>query len=298
MTGFANNSVITEGNGLWAADTIPSYFLREEKSFTTNVDIRLPKVAFLTSNLSMFSNAEIAVSNIELFPSPATITSNSTVFANTVGANTATLTIALSSIQGLGTGFKLVTANIPSAANSTIQRIFSNGQAIIENLPVNSNVIVSSGESCYFYPKTFFLRNLRTVTTNTTQADLLLLTLESLDNISVGALVSTANILSSVSDDTITTVKKVFAANNTVLVQNINANLTVTAGEYVEFNSRPTVGAVRVKQEVIYYERLWAANSRLTNLTRNVGNTPNSAISSSVAAGHIVSILGLQNVRS
>jgi hypothetical protein len=293
-----NNTVTTQGTGLWLADTIPSYFLRSRKSYAPNVDIRLPNIDFLTSNLTIHANAEIAVSNIQLFPSPATISSNSIVFANTFIANVSTILIPLSSVQGLANGYKLVTANIPSAANATIQRIFANASVIIEDLPTNTNVIVSAGESCYFYPKTFSYRNIRKVMSNTVETNLLILALESVDNISIGSLASTANILASVSDDTITTVKKIFRNNNSVLIQNIDANLTVSVGEYVNFSSRPTVGAVRIREEVIYYERLWEANSRLTNLTRNVGKTPNSALTSNVAPGNVISILGLQTVSS
>ena len=293
-----NNSITTTGTGLWLADTIPSYFLRSKKSFAPNVDIRLPNIDFLTSTLTPFANAEIRVSNIQLFPSPATITSNSTVFANTYAANVSTVLIALSSVQGLANGYKLVTANIPSAANASIQKIFANASVIIEDLPANVNVVISTGESCYFYPKTRNYRNVRKVTTNTAESNHLLLALESVDDLTIGALASSANILASVSDDTVTTVKKIFRNNNSVLVQNIDANLTVSAGEYVSFSTRPTVGVVRVRQEVIYYERLWAANSTLTNLTRNVGKTPFGTLTSNVASGNVVSILGLQVVSS
>lgn len=293
-----NNTVDVEGNGLWLADTIPSYFLRSRKSYAPNVDIRLPNIDFLTSNLTVYANAEIVVSNIQLFPSPATISSNSTVFANTYTANVSTVVIALSSVQGLSNGYKIVTANIPSAANATIQRIFANASVVIEDLPANANIVVSAGESCYFYPKTFAYRNVRKVVSNTAEANLLVLALESVDNLSIGSLASTANILASVGDDTITTVKKIFRNNNSVLIQNIDANLTVSVGEYVSFSSRPTVGAIRIRGEVIYYERLWTANSTLTNLTRNVGKTPNSAITSNVAPGNVISILGLQTVSS
>lgn len=293
-----NNSVTLAGSGLWQSNTVPAISLRASKSFTTNVDIRLPQVAFLTSNLTAFGNAEIKVTNIALFPSPATITANSRAFANTIASNIATLTLALSSTQGLRNGFKLVTANIPSAANSTIQRIFSNNQIVVENLPINANVIVDANEPCYFYPKSLSYRNLKTFTSNTALANVLVLSLESVENIAIGSLASTANILSLVRDDTLTTVRKIFRANNTVVIQNIDANVTVAAGEYLTFNTRPTVGAVRIKQEVIHYERLWTSNSTLSNLTRNVGNTPFSSISGNVPAGHIVSILGLQTVNS
>ncbi len=293
-----NNNVNVEGNGLWLADTIPSYFLRSRKSYAPNVDIRLPNIDFLTSNLTAYANAEIAVGNIQLFPSPATITANTSTFANTFVANVNTILVALSSVAGLSNGYKIVTANIPSVANASIQRIFSNASVIIEDLQANANIVISAGESCYFYPKTFAYRNVKKVVSNTAQANVLVLALESVDNITIGALASTANILAAVSDDTVTTVKKIFRANNSVLIQNIDANLTVSLGEYVSFSTRPTVGVVRIRGEVIHYERLWTANSRLTNLTRSVGGTPNSALTSNVAPGNVISILGLQTVSS
>lgn len=297
-----NNTVTTAGSGLWLADTIPAYFLRSSKSYSSDYDPRLPNYAFLTQSLPSWSNAEIKVSNISIFPSPSNITANATVYANTYYSNGApissNLLIPVSSIQGLSNGYKLITANITSEANTTIQRIFPNSSVLVQNLVANSNIVIASNEICYFYPKVQLYRNLKTVTSNTAVANVLLLRLESLDNISIGTLVSTSNIIAAVSDDTLTTIRKIFRANNSVLVQNIDANLQVSAGEYVTFNTRPTVGAIRVRGEIIWYERIWTANSTLTNLTRSVGGTPNSGISANLGVGNLVSVLGLQTVSS
>ena len=297
-----NNTVNVQGSGLWQSNIFPALFMKFRPSYTTNVDPGLPNYDFLTSNLAIWSNAEIAVSNISLFPSPSNITSNATVFANTFIVNgspvSSTLVIPVSNTSGVAAGYKIVTANIPSAANASVQRVLANGSVVIENLPLNSNLLVSSNEICYFYPKTVSYRILKSFTSNTATANVLLLTMESVDDIRIGSLASSANILASVSDDTLTTVKRIFSTNNTVLIQNIDANLTINAGDYVSFSTRPTVGAVRIRGEVIRYERLWAANSRLTNLTRNVGGTTNSTISGNLTAGNLVSILGLQTVSS
>lgn len=284
--------------GLYATNTFETAFLKVLPSYRTNIDPRLPKYDFLTSNLVAWSNAEIAVSNIALFPTPSSITANSVVSANTYFANGAqinsNLWIPLSSTVNITVGDKIVTANIPSTANSIVQKIFSNASVLIQNLIANTNITVSANETCYFYPKNFTIRNLRTITANALLANSLVLTLETLDNIKIGSLVATSNIVASVSDDTLTTVRKIFPTNNTVIVQNIDANVTVSAGEYLYFSNRPTVGAVRIASEVIWYERVWTANSRLTNLTRNVGGTTNSTISGNVFAGNLVSILGLR----
>jgi hypothetical protein len=284
--------------GLYATNTFETVFLKVLPSYSTNVDPRLPKYDFLTSNLTAWSNAEIAVSNIALFPAPSSITANSTVSANTYFANgiqiNSNLWMPLSSTVNVNVGDKIVTANIPSTANSIVQRIFSNASVLIQNLTANTNIIVSANETCYFYPKNFTIRNLRTVSSNTLLANTLVLTLETVDNIKIGSLIATANIVALVSDDTLTTVRKIFSANNTVIVQNIDANVTVSAGEYLYFSNRPTVGAVRIASEVIWYEKIWTANSRLTDLTRNVGGTTHSTISGNVFAGNLVSILGLR----
>lgn len=288
--------------GLYATNTIPSAFLKASPAYTTNVDPRLPNYDFLTDNLTIWSNAEIAVSNISLFPSPSNITSNSFVYANTFYSNGApintTLLIPVSNINGLIVGDRIVTANIPSSAESTIQRVFSNASVLIQNLSSNANIQISSGEVCYFYPKNFSYRNLKTTNSSTLSANVLILVLESVDDIRIGSLAAHPNILASVTDDSVTTVKKIFRSNSSILIQNIDANLQITAGDYVEFSTRPTVGAVRVRGEVIWYEKAWTANSRLTNLTRNVGGTINSTINGNIQAGNLVSILGLQSVSS
>jgi hypothetical protein len=302
MTTEFNNNVIVTGNGLWEAQTFQSVYLRNELAYTSNTDPRMPKYDFITSNLTAYSNAEISVSNISLFPNPSTVTANSTVYANTFLANGApinsTLFVPMSSVADIAAGYKVVTANIPSLINSTVQRVFSNNSIVVEDLAANANIVISAGETIYFYPKVFVYRNLRTVITNFLIANSMVLTLETLDNIRVGGLVSTANIQAAVSDDTVTTIKKIFRANNSVLVQNIDANVRVSAGEYITISTRPTVGAVRVGSEVIWYERLWTANSTLTQLTRNVGGTTNSTISGNVPAGALISVLGLQAVGS
>jgi hypothetical protein len=234
---YITQSVTVTGLGLYTSDTIQADFLRRAPSYTTNVDPRLPKYDFLTSNLVIWSNAEISVNNISLFPVPSSISSNSTVFANTFLSNGAPidsgLLVPLSDTRGLRNGDRIVTANITSQANSTIGKIYANGNILIQNLSIGSNIVIGSGETCYFYPRNFSYRNIKTVRSDTLSGNVLILTLESLDDIRIGSLVSTANIASFVGDDTITTVRKLFAANNSVLVQNIDANLTVSVGEYV-----------------------------------------------------------------
>ena len=64
------NNVVVSGTGLYAAQTLQAEFLRGSPAYVPAVDPRLPKHDTITSNLTIFSNASITVSNIALFPVP------------------------------------------------------------------------------------------------------------------------------------------------------------------------------------------------------------------------------------
>ena len=284
---------LLEGQSLYATNSIQGVFLRARPGYLTDEDPRLPKHDQLTSNLTIWSNAAITVSNIAKFPDPSPVTANSSV---TAGPSANVLVIPVSSTQLVTVGSQVVTANITTAANATVTRIYANGNILISGTIADATV--SADEPVYLYPKTSFIRSLLSAVSNTEVGNVILLALETVDTVTIGAVVSSANIAQLVEAPEEVKVRKIFSANNTVQVEGITANLTVPAGEYVEFNSRPTVGAVRIRGEVIWYERVWTANSTLTNLTRNVAGTTNATISGNIWAGNLVSILGLQTVHS
>ena len=64
------NNVVVSGTGLYAAQTLQAEFLRGSPAYVPALDPRLPKHDTITSNLTIFSNASITVSNIALFPVP------------------------------------------------------------------------------------------------------------------------------------------------------------------------------------------------------------------------------------
>jgi hypothetical protein len=287
------NNVTVTGTGLYASNTLESIFLRTYPAYTTNTDPRLPKYDYLAGNLTNFANAEIIVSNISLFPDPSGITVNSTVTANSLLSNV--LLVPVSSTSTITLGSQAVTANITTAANVSVVKIFSNSNILLQGSV--GNATITSGETLYLYPKTAFIRTIRTTSSSIT-ANTILLPLETLDNVYIGSVLSTANVAAEIDLPNLVKVSKIFSQNSVVQVSGLTGNVTFAAGEYIEFNSRPTVGAVRVRAEVIWYEKVWTANSTLTNLTRTVGGTTNSTISGNLTAGNLISILGLQTLSS
>ena len=204
------NNVVVTGTGLYASNTRESAFLQASRAYTSNVDPRLPNYDYLSSNLTIWANAQIAVNNINLFPIPSEITANSTVTANSLLSNL--LVVPVSSISTVVVGRTVITANIANTANVKVARIFS--------------------------------------------------------------------------------------ANGNILLSGYTANARITAGEFIYFYPRIQVGTVRVRGEVIQYDHVWEANSRLTGLTRNVGGTTNSTINGNIWGGNIISVLGLRTLSS
>ena len=284
---------LLEGQSLYATNSIQGVFLRARPGYLPDYDPSLPKHDQLTANLTIWANAKITVSNIGRFPDPSPITANILVAA---GASANVLLVPVSSTQDVTVGSQAVTANITTAANATVTRVYANGNILISGSV--SSTVINVDEPIYLYPRTSFIRALMTTVSNTVFGNIILLPLETVDTIVVGSVVSSSNIAQLVDMPDEVKVRKIFPANNTVQIDGITANITIPAGEYVEFNSRPTVGAVRIRGEIIWYERVWTANSTLTNLTRNVAGTTNATISGNIWAGNLVSVLGLQTVRS
>lgn len=63
------NNVSVTGTGLWAAQTLQAEFLRASKSYSPDIDPRLPLHDVLAANLTANANV-ITVSNISAFPIP------------------------------------------------------------------------------------------------------------------------------------------------------------------------------------------------------------------------------------
>lgn len=145
------NNVVVTGTGLYASNTRESAFLQASRAYTSNVDPRLPNYDYLSSNLTIWANAQIAVNNINLFPIPSEITANSTVTANSLLSNL--LVVPVSSISTVVVGRTVITANIANTANVKVARIFSaNGNILLSGYTANARI--TAGEFIYFYPRT------------------------------------------------------------------------------------------------------------------------------------------------
>lgn len=124
-----------------------------------------------------------------------------------------------------------------------------------------------------------------------TDGNVMLLTLSSVNSLTVGLSVATAQIAFSQN----VKIFRVYTANSSVLLRGFgNDGTVVSSGETVYFSPKTQVGALRVNGEVIFYDRLWAANSALTGLTRGVGTTN----TETHTAGAVISVLGLRTVTS
>ena len=143
------NNVTVTGTGLYASNTRESYFLRESPGYASNVDPRLPNYDYITSNLTIWANAQITVGNISLFPDPGEVTANSTITANSLLSNL--LIVPVSSTSTIVLGNKVITANIANTANVKVSRIFSaNGNILLSGFTDNAQI--TSGETIYFWP--------------------------------------------------------------------------------------------------------------------------------------------------
>jgi len=203
------SDVNLSGAGLWNANSIQAFFLKQGPSYLTNADPNLPKFDFLAANLQI-TDDQILVQNINLFPNPSTISAEATVRANTLLSNT--LLVPVSSTDGIVLGVNAITANIGNVQAVTVQRIYS--------------------------------------------------------------------------------------ANNSILLTNLQSNLVIAKFETIYFYPVPQVGVIRIGPEVIWYENAWGANSTLTGITRNVLFTPgydgNVPTYGNVPAGNLISVLGLR----
>jgi len=143
------NNVTVTGTGLYNSATRESFFLRDNPGYTSNVDPRLPKFDYITSNLTIWANTQITVGNINLFPDPGEITANSTVTANSLLSNL--LIIPVSSVSTIILGNKIITANIANTANVKVTKIFSaNGNILVSGYTANAQI--TAGETVYFWP--------------------------------------------------------------------------------------------------------------------------------------------------
>jgi hypothetical protein len=175
-------------------------------------------------------------------------------------------------------------------------RLPKHNTTTIDILPTDNHITVAN---IALFPDPGFIFATGNVVANTVVSNTLLIPLTSLGGIEVGQAVVTANIGLVTSDLTQilqnSTVNKIYRANSSILVTNITANAVVSQGETVYFYPITRLGSVRIGQEVIQYNHSWSANSTLTEITRNVGNTspttyPN--VANTIPAGTLITALG------
>ena len=144
-------------------------------------------------------------------------------------------------------------------------------------------------ENIGLFPDPGFIFACATATSDITISSNLLVALSSLSGVELGQNVTTANI----GRGTSVRVSKIYRANSSILLSNVDTlmnNVTVSSGETVYFDPTTRVGGIRIGQEVIWYDHAWTANSALTSLTRNVGNTQTTT--TTILAGNLVTALG------
>jgi hypothetical protein len=139
------------------------------------------------------------------------------------------------------------------------------------------------------FPDPGFIFACATATSDITISSNLLVRLSSLSGVELGQNVTTANI----GRGTSVRVSRIYRANSSILLSNVDTlmnNVTVSSGETVYFDPTTRVGGIRIGQEVIWYDHSWTANSALTSMTRNIGNTQTTT--ATILAGNLVTALG------
>lgn len=118
------SNVTTSGTGLFAAQTFQAEFLRSSPAYSPDIDPRMPVHDFLDGNLTIWPNATVIVSNIDLYPSP-------NVAASSYGAIRVKGEVIL--YGNLFTGnstLASLTRNVASTINSTISGNLTAGNIV------------------------------------------------------------------------------------------------------------------------------------------------------------------------
>jgi hypothetical protein len=133
-----------------------------------------------------------------------------------------------------------------------------------------------------------------TVTANLLVSNVLIVPVTTVLGITIGARADTDVIPTSSN----TIVDRIFTNNNTIRLNPIRSNLTITSGAVLHFTPYDIKGSVRVREEVILYEKAWESNSTLTGLTRSFCDTPSATISGNITAGNLITSLGIRTLTS
>lgn len=164
---------------------------------------------------------------------------------------------------------------------------------LTSNLTIHANAEIHTS-NIDLYPDPAVMTVTSATSANIALGNLLVVPVDSIDAAVQGAKVNSLHIPIAANIK----IAQIFSTNSSILLRGFTTSTNIAAGESIYFTDRVSVGSVRIKGEVIWYDRKWTANSALTNLTRNVASTTNATISGNVTAGNIVSILGLRTVSS
>lgn len=118
------SNVTTTGTGLFAAQTFQAEFLRSSRAYNPDIDPRMPVHDALAGNLTIWPNATVIVSNIDLYPTP-------NVAASSYGAIRVKGEVIL--YGNLFTGNSTLanlTRNVASTINSTISGNLTSGNIV------------------------------------------------------------------------------------------------------------------------------------------------------------------------
>lgn len=278
------NNVSISGNGLWDSSTYESDFLRKSQSYLPSYDPRLPRHATLGANLSSpFANAEITVSDINLF----TITSSVIATSTVNGIIDETMVVPVNDVSDIQLGYGVISSNIDIYDGVSIVQIFESNTSILIGA-LTTNTVIASDEILNF-PIINAMYCSANVASNVSLSTDLVVPLTNINDININDSFVSATITSSLG----VRVKSVFENNSSVLITPLTSNKTVTKGEKIYISNYSTKGALRIKEEVIHYDHAWASNNTLSGLTRSVGNTVNCVDQNgTIVSGSIITFLG------
>jgi hypothetical protein len=292
MTNTITQSLNKPAAGLWSAITREARFLRSQPGYVTEIDPRIPRHTTLSGNLTPWANSEVKVTDITIFP-------DTIIQARITAAAGALLTLPLTSISGIKEGYQLRSSNISAGTYATVTNIFENNtSALVSNVALGT--VVAAGEVVSILPYTQIVQATVTVTADPVLATSITIPVDNISVLRVGYPVSVSNI----SPNANPTISAVWQNNNAVTITPIVENasttaiLVVAAADIIGYTPKGRLGALRIGEEVMLYSRSWSSNNSLTGITRNVGRVSNAVVTANIAAGNLVSSLGLRTVSS
>jgi len=266
ITSANANVYVANTLGVIAGVTVGDIFFNENILYTQNI-----RVIKVYPAIGPAGNVLVLDANVSTFVSNYANTQHQTTSSGLWGA----------------TGIEAYFIKSSHSYSTEIDPRLPKHSTITSDLAMDADQITV--ENIGLFPDPGFIFACATATSDITISSNLLVALSSLSGVELGQNVTTANI----GRGTSVRVSKIYRANSSILLSNVDTlmnNVTVSSGETVYFDPTTRVGGIRIGQEVIWYDHAWTANSALTSLTRNVGNTQTTT--TTILAGNLVTALG------